>query len=204
MSGNAKVKSLERSDYHWFTVFESIDGYQVSGVGTEVIALEGGGNLGIATGATTNDTAQIDKIAYYNGGELTWDKNRKIKLGVKFQQEGTQTIRIGCGVLDTSIGRKIGFWLSNSTLYGVVGGGTDYTLVSYGAINTALTYILEAKLIAGTSVEFFVNGTSIGTATTNIPTGATGSDFIFSAYLLTGENLAKKIFVGFCDFWQAA
>lgn len=201
-AGNAVVNSLQRNDYHWFTAFESIDGYQTTLIGAGTAAVGGGGNLVITSGALTSNSTQLDKIALYNGGQLTWNKDRKIKIGIKFEQTGSQTIRIGAGTL-TSIGRQIAFLLSNSTLYGVSGDGTNTTLVSYGTINTALTYVLEARFITGTSVEFFVNTTSIGTSTTNLPSGGTSADFIFSVLVQTDENLAKVVNIGFNDFWQA-
>ena len=42
--GNAKVSSLSRDDFHWFTVFESVDGYNKITDGAGTIASAGDGN----------------------------------------------------------------------------------------------------------------------------------------------------------------
>ncbi len=64
---------------------------------------------------------------------------------------------------------------SNTTLT-----ATDTTVVAVAAAWTRLKIVVNA---AGTSVEYFINGTSVGTVTTNIPTG-TGRETAAALFLI--------------------
>lgn len=205
-SGNIVASSLRRRDVHWLTFFESVDGYSTGGVGTEVVDVSLG-HLQLQTGGVTNNTAFA--VKYFNSAVafgMSWDKQRSIKIGFSFLTPiaRAKTVRFGMGGQVTSdIAQQIGFFISNETLYGYVADGSSYDLVSYGTITSSTVYDCEARSDGAGTVEFFVNGTSIGTLTTNVPIGTNFADTMFSGWVRTDEDNVQQMAIYYCDFWQA-
>jgi len=79
--------------------------------------------------------------------------------------------------------------IDGNDIYGVSGDGTTssltgvlYTLAS----NETLT--LEAIFTAGTQIEFFINGISKATKTTNLPTGTSTTAGYFQYYTVLSTS----------------
>jgi hypothetical protein len=203
---NLDVFNLRRHDTEWLTLFESIDGYIVGGVGTEVVNVTTSGNLLMQTSAATNDTAYIIKDVPAGSFGLSWSKKRTWRTSFSIQNQMNQTIRFGTGgQVSAATNKQIGFLISNWTLYGVCADDTDYSTVSYGTISADTVYDVEARYNGSNSCEFFLNGTSFGAIKTHLPSGA-GTDVgkVFAAYLKTDENNVAEITFNYCKFWQAA
>lgn len=194
--GNIKVKSLARDDFHWFTVFESIDGYGLT-TATGTVTCN---NLGVhlTTGATTFNECAIQKIL---AGGFTWNKNRNFKVYVNFQDQTFQNSYIITGFYGTD--EHIGFYISAAgRLYATLGNGTTQETIDLMALPSG-GLLLECKLIAGTSVKYYVNGTYRDEITQNIPTGTLYSNTLFNSWLKTTTSSAKVLDISWLDFWQS-
>ena len=88
MAGNAIVNSLRRNDFHWFTLFESIDGYLISGTVSAVSI----GPSGIRVWPN-NTTAGITRGINYASWP-TWDKQRMFSCGLFIPNNKNQKIWI--------------------------------------------------------------------------------------------------------------
>lgn len=200
-AGNAVVASLERNDYHWFTVFESIDGYSKGGAGTQTLNPD---HVALATTAGANSESELQKDALYTASQFTWNKRRKIKFGVQFDQNTSQYIDMVTGIV--SFGSDVehfGFRVLNGTLYGLTDDGVSENTISLVAtISTSATYILEARLNPGVSVDFYVNGALIDSSLTSIPTGTNNSAFLLDFYIRATTASLRSFKFTFYDFWQ--
>ena len=199
--GNAKVNSLARNDFHWFTTFESVDGYSkiTDGTGTITATLDG---VEVKTGNVTDNDTEVKKAL---GDEISFDKNCKFKCEVKIVDDDWQRIEIGIGTIGTypSSAKHFSFLVNGSTLYAIMADGATANETELQEISAGGTYLLEAELDASTGfVKFYVDGSLSHTSDDSItPTGAGNYSFIVRAR--TKENAVKEAIVKWWDFWQA-
>lgn len=199
-AGNVVVSSLERQDFHWFTLFESIDGYAKGGAGTQTLNPD---HVALATTGASSSVSSLQKDALYSSN-FTWSKRRKMKFGVRFNQNTSQYIDMVTGGQSYGVGvRQFGFRVINGTLYGLSCDGTvEDTPTLVGTVSTGTTYELEARLTPGVSVEYYVNGTLADTSVAGIPSGTTDAAFLFNFYIrATTASLCSFLFT-YYDFWQ--
>jgi hypothetical protein len=193
--------NFERNDYHWFTLFESIDGYAKDGdpiVNSEYVSI-------VTTNVIDNKCA-LQKRATYSM-DFSWDKKRKISFGFRIMNATpAQNVLIGTGVAQyTALTfRKVGFYISNYTLYAIVADGTGYTTLNLMEINNTTTYICEALLQPKTNVKFYVNGVFKGIIETNIPSGSTDASWLLDIEVTTKEAVSNALWVTYWDFWQSS
>ncbi len=202
MTGNMIVSSLKRNDFQWTTIFESIDGFSAFNV-TLVTNY-----LTLTTGASATDTAYLFKQLSYAPLVLTWSQDRRIRTRLNIEQTTSQTVWIVMGeLLSTGNEKHIGFKITNNTLYGTVADGSAESTVQLST-NYANTHDLEAILIAGVGVDFYVDGTLTGSRiTNNLPVDGNSFDYsmkdLLSIKVITNENAAKSVRLSYWDFWQA-
>ena len=200
-AGNTQVRSLERNDFHWFTTFESVDGYSkiTDGTGTITATLDG---VEVKTGNVTDNDTEIKKAL---GDEISFDKDSKFKCEVKIVDDDWQRIEIGIGTIGTypSSTKHFSFLVNGSTLYAIMADGATSNETELQEISAGGTYLLEAKFDASTGfVKFYVDGSLSHTSDDSItPTGAGNYSFIVRAR--TKENAVKEAIVKWWDFWQA-
>lgn len=147
-------------------------GYMSCTTGTTTTGLVGlmggGGSTTVATGSLLLGTDAF---------EFMWS----MKSGANLS-DGTETYQISMGFIDDSAGGlgtdAVGFRYTHTENSGAWVAYTRSNSVE-SVINSGVTfeintlYDLVAKVnAAATNVEFFINGTSLGSITTNIPTGA--------------------------------
>lgn len=189
--------NMERNDFHWITLFESLDGYDTGGtVAVGFVKVE------IDTGAVSGNSAYIAKSPLLNFNRLTWDKDRKVRTKIHFENNASQTIWLITG--NISANEHIGFKVIDGVLYGTVADGTTEATLNCGNISTSSDGMpLEVKLKAGVSAEFFVDDVSKGTIITNLPSGTAFAYRMIYLAITTNENVAKGINASFYEFWQA-
>jgi hypothetical protein len=194
--------NLQRNDFHWFTIFESITGYGTQGAPT----LNNNG-IDLVTGATNGNVCEVQKVAAFFGSAFTWAKARKIRTVIKFVTNSNQTgyIVTGGGNTQPNTDRHMGFKIVNNTLYGSCADGTTQNLTAQPVYTFNANEIVNLEIrFNTTSVSFFINGTNQASLTTNLPTGTTTANFLMDLWLRTDENVAKEAQISFWDFWQAA
>lgn len=198
--GNMKVNSLARSDFHWFSVFESTDGYSkiTDGAGT-ISATESG--IEVSTGNVTDNDTEVKKSL---GNEISWDKNSKFKCEIAVADDDWQRIEIGIGTFTDypSSTKHYSFLVNGATLYAVMADGSTSYETELQEVSSGTAYLLEAILDADTGfIKFYVNNelmhTSDGDGT---PTGA--GSYSFRVRARTKENAVKTITIKWWDFWQ--
>ncbi len=198
-AGNVVVNSFERNDFHWFTMFESINGFAKAG--TPIL------NQDSVTLNTTNvlgNECELQKVASYSN-YFTWDKRRKIKFGFNMSTFTNQDINMmsGVGQYGTTA-QRIGFRVVGNQLYSVTCNGVTETTTSIQVVGTGTTYELEARLTPGVNVLFYVGGNLVATHTTNLPSGTANANWMLDFAVRTGENVIKTFLFTYFDFWQAA
>lgn len=204
-TGNATVTSLRRKDFHWFTIFESIDGFFKSTAGTGTIVL-GSDGVDSATGTVSGNENQITKTCRNAGTTaFTWDKSKSGKYSILIQTDvDNHEAKIGVGSLSVLTERHIGFKIINGVVSGTVANGTTESSLSLRSISNNFVYILEFYYNSeDSSVNFYINGTSWGSITTNIPTGTIESEKIFQWYFKTTAAVSKTMSLSLVDLWQA-
>jgi hypothetical protein len=193
-NGRCTVSSFFRKDIHWFTIFESIDGYTQPGTGTVALGDLG---LNIESGATTNDQKRIRKTINYG---TTWDVKRAIRVCISGYTASSAIHYIGTGYLNNTTDRNFGFRIVNGTLYGHTGDGTYSESANYGSIGG--TTILEAEFLPGDKISYYKDGNLLGYIDTNLPSGSSNSELVFSAWTQTLEDDNKEMSIYWYDFWQ--
>ncbi len=193
--------NFERNDFHWFTLFESIDGYGKAG--TPVI---NGDHVAIPTTINVNDTCELQKVIRPSQN-FTWNKNRKIRCAVSIISTVNQQIAVTTGPMTniTDIQQHIGFKIAPNALYATVGNGINETNLNLNfALNGSVYYNLEVQYIAGKSATFYVNNVKMGVITTGLPSGYSGADLALEVWIRNmGGGASREIDIGSWDFWQA-
>ena len=204
--GNVLAASLQRQDFHFFSIFESLDGYgkTLDGAGTLTIGTTG---MVSTTGSTNGNNNEVQKLSYTpNLYAFSWDKNKASKFSIGYQNPVSNTVaKIGIGDLQAPLtNRHIGFVITNGAVYGSVANGTSETSLN---LNTTLSnnvfYLLEFRYVAGSGVNFYIDNTLVGTISTNLPSGKTNSEWIFNWHLQTTTAAAREMWCSFIDLWQA-
>jgi hypothetical protein len=202
----ARIKlsgQFERDDVHWFTIFESADGFDKSTSGSGSIGFAGG-DLRLQTGETDGSSATLSK-SLFGSYDFSWDKQRKVSFGIEAESAPDILAYIGTGYKSEDEDYSfVGFKLVNYTLYGVVNDGSGETLVELkvysllpGAFRLSFTYY------PGSKVEFFIDNFKEGEITTGLPSGEEDSpDFICYAQIKNTSANNKSLWLRHWDFWQ--
>lgn len=201
-SGNAKVSSLSRDDFHWFTVFESIDGYTLTPGAGSITTTDG---VRLTTGSTLDDITNLQKNLVTG---FSWDKSKKFKTVVYFNSVASvqAVISLGARTIASTTERCMGFHFASGAIYGITGNGTNYSQTDsrLATLSATTNYTLECiyDYAVGT-VKFYIDGTYKDQLTTNLPTGTTNANYVLNTEIKTGANAAKQITLRWWDFWQA-
>jgi hypothetical protein len=110
----------------------------------------------------------------------------------------TNTVYVVCGQLSSN--NFFGFKIVNGAVYGVsykAGQSEQMVNLGFTMTNSAQT-ILEARLYAGSKIEFYINNFLYGTFTTTaqIPAGTTGANTLMAAKIQITVAAARTLAVG--------
>jgi len=206
-SGNVVANSLRRNDFHWFTIFESIDGYEqdIGGAGGSFSL--GVNSVQLITGADQYEYVCLYKRSLYQN-DFSWAKKRSVKIGMRITAVINTRILFGTGECNEQAGgivndMKIAFLVQNGNIYGLTADGSSYTTSDFGAISAGTDYSLRIDFVPGVSAKFYIDGVLEGTITTNLPSGTSNADHLFTAYLETRTSASKTMDISYYDFWQA-
>lgn len=197
MHGNAKVKSLARDDFHWFTLFESVDWYYMSNDWTGTITVGNTGLIIISWSSNWN-ISTMNKVLSW----ATWDKDKKFKTYASFSSDTQQTIYIVNWSITPTTDRHFWFRILDNQIRWTCADWTTQNMVVLATLSI-WNYILEAinDIVHG-EIRFYINWSYAGNLTSNIPTWNTDSDYIFTTSVESG-GAAITVNIWWYDFWQA-
>lgn len=203
--GNVTAESLRRNDFHWYTLFESISGYNIGGSNVPTITTQG---IDMTTGATSGNSSDIKKLSNFTG--FKWGKKRQISTVISIDSDfpgGQQTFLFGAGNINSANARKIIFEIDDDNVNATMGDGTTEESVTIGTIaglGLGTNYNkFTIEYDPNTGAKYYINDVLKATLSTNIPSGTTSAREILSFDLTTDENVAKTVVIDYYDFWQA-
>lgn len=193
-------------DYFYFsTLFESADGYEILGAGAAGSGVSVDG-LVLNTGAVLNNSASFDKTPSPTGpGQtmniLSFKQRQRFRANFAVDSITKITAYITRGVQYGADYPYYGFKIVDNKLKGVskdtdAGGEAAIDLMTI-AVNT--TYIVEARLLPGEKVLFYVvNNTTkkleeIGILTTKIPSLSNTNNKTFFEYFVSTQDSDNKM-----------
>ena len=200
-------KTLDRNDFHWFSVFESLDGFGKTETNGGTATVDGS-YVQLSTGTTQYAAAGLGKaLGIMN--TFTWDVDRRFRTRVVLTDITEIGSEWGMGGSDKFLGFA---WRDNVAILGVTakmyavsrnGGSNTETEISVNMqAGTADDY--EVVYTAGVDAKFYVNGVLKATITTNLPTGAiTDHNQMIQTYIQNFETVNKIMRFSYWDFWQS-
>lgn len=204
-SGNVVAQSLRRKDFEWFTVFESIDGYQNNALGSGAQTVDFNG-ANFSTGATNGSKSWLTKGPGGGDGSIfSWSKKRRMKVMVSFAETNSNnSAYIVTGGISNPINEHFGFFLAtNGALKGDnADGATERQTDLATTLTPGQKYILEAVWDGAGTILYYVNGVLKATVVANVPSGINFACTYIDAYLNNTAAVDKKMIIYFYDFWQ--
>jgi len=197
-------------DFYKLIQFQSLDGFLIDEVDTGSVSLLEG-DITLSTGANINSEADlIDEITHPLvdlGTFLTWDKERRLRVGILFNNNTNQEIYILQGTWGLSLPdpsqKGFGFKIVNNEIFGYVVDGTTETLTGVlRTFNAGDEFILEARLTPTQKCVFYIDGVEVGSITTNLPSGLQSSNWIAHAHITNTAAADKSIQFDWWEFYQ--
>ena len=208
LTGAGGMANLYADENLFFQTFhDSLDNITSSLTGTAALEFWQG-DIYMYTGSTASSVASAMRRSTLAVPVPSWAKDRKFKTKVEIYSDtdNVGTVWIVSG--DIGNARHVGFKVVNGVLYGTVANGSaesTVTIETLGAGWYDAIRILEVVFTSGVKAEFFVDGVSKGTITTNLPTGTTTADFLYKLYLTNGAGAKNiELTVGKLKLYQAA
>lgn len=138
----------------------------------------------------------------------TWEKYRRFKTRVKFDDDADQLVYIIMGFITYGGSyneRHVGFRIASNTVYGHTGDGTDLSETSsLGTITAGSDYLFESYLDPDNDLAWFsFNGGTWTSLNDHLPTGTTDSQYyrdILLANASAGDG--KELHFEEWDFFQ--
>ena len=201
--GNVVAESLRRKDFHWFTFFESIDGFQDASTGTGAPTVDYNG-LNLSTGATSGSECYLIK-GTTTLKLFTWSKSRSIKTVVtSLNTANSPEIFVTTGCINTATDNHFGFQIIGADLYGHNGNGSIASQTNLtDRFSSGVPRTLEAIFDPGVDIKYYVDGVLRATVTTNLPTGTDLSWEVFNGYIKNATAADRGTVISMFDFWQA-
>jgi len=198
VSANKGMSVIDFFDYgglYFHSLFESLDGWYQITSGSGSVGLTYGRYLDLDTGATSGSEAGVSKRPQYPiCGPPTWGKDRRLRTYVHFQNVQTGASDVAWMISgETGTSEHIGFKVIGGTLYGTVADGTAESTLSIQTVANGDDLLLEVVFTSGTEAEFFVDGVSQGTLSSNLPTGTGYALNIVKFYVYNGSTAANYI-----------
>ena len=199
--------TLPWDDLYFHILFESLTGYNNGLGGTGEIVCDGNG-VALNTNLTAGSYAYLEKYLTHPFPTFNWAKTTKIKTRANFYNQTSVTGNYWLTVGGKDTTKHVGFKVVAGVLYGTVANGTTESTLALETLGTGAYLtdrVLQAILTPGANCEFFVNGVSKGTITTNLPTGTDSAPTIMHLYVENpGVAQRKTLNVGVWSFYQEA
>lgn len=200
--------SFDRNDFHWFTIFESLDGFGKTEIDGGTVTVNGN-YVEASTGATEYAQAGLGK-ALNIMNTFSWDVNRRFRSRVVL----TSITEVAAEWVMGGDDKFIGFlWQDNVDIIGVE--DTLFAITQNGGAPTKVALDVnmqagspddyEVVYTAGVDAKFYVNGVLKATITTTLPTGTISDNKQpLHTWIQNYETVDKKMRFSYWDFWQDA
>ena len=201
---------LWAKDTNFFTLFESLDGFDVNdGTGTVETGVAGT-QLTLTTTAINNEFAELTKKPSQQG-LYTFSQSGRFRTNFNTGSVANVTVWIVHGSLS---GQAYGFKIINNSLYGFTrdSGGTEATVLLQ-TISASYNYNIEARYMPDQKVVFLADDPTttpitkireLGILKTNLPTpAATINSNLLDIKLQTNTTAVKTMTISFFQYNQS-
>lgn len=193
------------NDYFYFsTIFESGDGYDSSGTGTATVNPDG---LALNSGSSNNDSVTFNKTPSPAGvgietlNILSFKQPQRFRANFAIDSTSNVTAYITRGVNFGPTYPYYGFKIVNSTLKAVSrdNNTAGETTVDIGTISTNTVYVVEARLLPGEKVVYYLLNNSTNqleekaVINTNIPLLSNTNNRAFFEYFISTQDANNKL-----------
>lgn len=158
-----------------YSNFDSLDGLEKGGVGTEVITCVLGGTK-LETGSSNNDTAYIRCCPNSGmGNQVNFDNNPILSFRAKVMDRGNAECHCHTGLysFQNSNSDYVGFKFNLNHIYCVSckSGGAESSTDLGTTINSENEHDYRVEIVADTSAKFYIDDVLVATILTNVPHG---------------------------------
>jgi len=170
-----------------------------NGTGTCGVDWDSGGYV------RTGDTSGSDALLQLStGGEseavirnYSFDKPIVWKAFCRFEDATEQEGGISVGRIgwdgDFSSWNNFGFYIINDELHMNVCDGSTQNHSLIQTFSAGDSFVLKAKHYPGDRVDFYVNGSNVGSLSSNLPSGDLWRAYVLTCYLTNTEAVDKRI-----------
>ena len=137
-------------------------------------------HLRLSTGTTSGSLSRLEKD--WISGFASWSKRRVVSFMIGFLNIAYARVRVWSGAYFKGTGApSFGVYVDNNspnttaTLYGFSWDGSSGTDISLGTVTEDNVYLITIEFTPGQSVKFYVNGSLVGTVTSNLPPTTTAA-----------------------------
>lgn len=205
--GEVTVQKLDWDKFLIQTGFETLDGWQQGGVGSETITCVVGGTK-LRTGAVNNDTAYIAAVPNYGmGPQADFDKDPVFQIRLRIMDKGYAEVHVHTGNegFQSAGNDYIGFRFDQDKIYAVCRESSlSETAVDItGSINSEDPHDYKVMYYATNKVEFYIDGVLKTTITNNIPWGDNEDAIMFIGVKNSHDGGQQSMGVERAIFYQS-
>lgn len=176
--------------------FESLDGWEQFKSGSANIVLDAD-KVTMTTGTTISSVATIIQRFLYPPKDLTWGKNRtfRLKMRIDHANDANSNNRIYTGSPSTN-NRGFGFKFTNTKIQGYSqNGAAEQTVDLITGLTPpwTATHLYEAIFLAGSKIDFYIDGVLVGTLTAGLPTGTTNAEQLIGITIINGTAVGHTL-----------
>ncbi|NBV77229.1 hypothetical protein EBR66_03655 [bacterium] len=184
---------LWENTFHYTTLFESLDGYHVSGNAS----VDGSQLLLVAD--NTTGTSEVKKTPAWQG-VITFSQRSRFRTTIAMADSSKAVVYYGIG---DRTRQGYGFKIVDGFLYGYTNDGTTEKTTLVGAVKPGEIYTLEARFKPNSMAVFYVNRVIMGTIKSSLPraTKVPNRNF-FTITLISADGTAKSFQTSYFEYLQ--
>jgi hypothetical protein len=193
-------------DFYKIIQFQDINGFSCASLASGAYNIVNG-VVELSTGIVLPSWAEITDFIYTPSETgptfLTWDKERRMRVGVQFVDNTNQEIYINLGSDKWTIDNAIGFKVVDNQIFGFVRNALGETLtVALATFNANDEFVLEARFKPNTECRFYINGVEVAVLTTGLPSGLVAGGVLLCANIQNTAAEDKSIYFDWWEFYQ--
>ena len=192
-SADILFDNLWNRTFHYTTLFESLNGYYVSGDATV-----DGSQLILATERKSGSSAEVSKTPNWQG-VVTFSQRGRFRTTIAISNTDHVLAYFGLG---NRTRQGYGFKIADGNLYGYSNDGKTEKALLLQPFNGGV-YNLEARYKPNSVVVFYVDTILKGQITSNLPSAAkTPNRELLNIYLKTTDDIQKSLQTSYFEYLQ--